>query len=244
MELGEHLGEGRDHQQVDHRQRHAHGDQHEQRVAGGLLDALARLALHLQVAGQLAEGLVELAGVLADADHADEQRVEHPGMVAQRRGHGRATFEIAAQGLQHLAKIRVARRLGEAADGADDRYAGLAQAVHLPAEDDQLLQLDALAAEQLVQLAQDVLVSRSLLSLSVDAQRDDALGQQLAGQCLGARRLAAAADLAALGIAPAETEARHQPIRSSLRLALTLSTSSTLVSPARAKSSAPAASGR
>ncbi|MNJ50953.1 hypothetical protein D3C77_462450 [compost metagenome] len=236
MELGEHLGKRRDHQQVDHRQRHAHGDQHEQRVAGRLLHAFARLALHLQVAGQLLEGLIELAGVLADADHADEQRAEHLGVVAQRRGHAVAGFQVGAQRLQHFAQVRVAGRVGQPADGAQDRHAGLAQAVQLTTENDQFFQLDALATEQLVQLAQPIGgdgTGSAAIGHRVDQQRRDPLAEQFAGERLGARRLAGAADLVALGVAPGEAETGHQPSRSP-RLALTRNTSSTLVTPIKA----------
>ena len=172
VELGEHLGESRDHQQVDHRERDAHGDHDEDGITSRLLDALAGFALQLEIGRQLLKRLVELAGVLANADHTDEQVVEHFGVGVQRYGHGLTALQTGTHVLQDLPEEQVSVRLCQTADSADDRHTGLAQTVHLAAEDDQLIEIDALTPELFAQHRQCI-TAASLTLAGFDGQRSN-----------------------------------------------------------------------
>ena len=153
-------------------------------------------------------------------------------MNIHRHRQAQATLQVAAHRLQHLAQVEVAGRLGQPADGTDDRHAGLAQAVHLPAEDDQLIQLDTSPAQAFEQLLKDIGALVGLLG--IDLQRGDLLRQQLVGRLVQAGRLDQPADPCALGIASAVAKLRHYRLSTSVRVAHTLSTSSMLVTPASA----------
>ena len=209
LKLGKHLGEGRNHEQVDHYQRHRHGRQHEQRVTRGLLDALAGFALQFQIDRQLAESLIELTGVFPDADHAYKQGVKHLGMSVERHGHALPAFQIAAHRLKHFAQVKVATGFGQTTNRTDDRHASLAQAVHLPTEDNQLFQVDMFAPQAFLELGEHVAVTR--LCLLLDGQRGNAFGQQFTGQAVRRTGLTAADDLAALGITAGKAIEAHRP---------------------------------
>lgn len=126
----------------------------------------------------------------------------------QGHGHAHAALQVAADLLQHFTEIQVAIGLAQAGDGADDRHPGLGQAVHLPAEDDQLVEVDMLAPQFLPEGREHIGIRRVLC---LNGQRRDALAQQLAGHRLGAVAVDNPGHLGALGVAAAVTERRHQP---------------------------------
>ena len=147
-ELGEHAGKHRDHHDVEDHHGDADGYHHEAGVAHGSLDPLAGLQLQIEIVGELQEGLLQLAGVLADVDDGHEQAAEHLGVSLHRARQRPPVAEILPQGVECPLEGLAVGALLQPGDGTQYGDARPGQGIHLAAEHHQLLQLDAPLQQQ------------------------------------------------------------------------------------------------
>ena len=101
VKLREHVGERRNHEHVQNRNRDSDRDQHERRITRGRLQSLDGLAFEFQILRDAPERFVEPAGVLADVDHRGIEIREHIGVSLQAGCEVDAAFEIHRHFFEH-----------------------------------------------------------------------------------------------------------------------------------------------
>ena len=136
------FSEHRDHVQEKHGHHHrGHGDD-----GGGIDHGGLDLALEpcgpLDEQRQAGEDLGQDAAVLAGRHHADEQRVEQPGVPGHGVGQGHAVGHVEADPLKRLSHHPVLGLIGEHLKTLDDGHAGLDHHGEVPRQHDNIVGAD------------------------------------------------------------------------------------------------------
>ena len=186
-EAGEHLLEGRDHENHDHR-----GDDERDRDDRDRIEE-RRLDLRLDgenlflVGRQAIEQRLEYAGLLPRLHQVAEQRIEVQRVLAERRGERRAGLDVGLDLEQKLRHRRVRRALADDVERLQERHAGLHHRGELARKEREILLSDAAAAARL-----DLLdpLHRDALAAQGGVDRDLAGGAQFAAHRLAGLILA------------------------------------------------------
>jgi hypothetical protein len=124
----------------------------DERITHRALDPVLDFLVLAQVFAQPQEGIVERTRRFTHPHHADEQRREDVRMPGERGGEIAARLQAVQHIVQSVAQQRIVRRLGESAQAAQQRQAGLGDRIHLSREQHQVGGRGAPGAETLQQI--------------------------------------------------------------------------------------------
>ena len=106
------------------------------------------LVLPLQVLVEAAEDLSHPTRQLAGLDEVDEDRLEHPRVLAHRAGQRRAALDRHHHVGEHLAQTRVAGGVAQRGESFQHRHPGGHELLHVEAEPDEIAAADPAAPDR------------------------------------------------------------------------------------------------